>query len=470
MKLNELNIEQAHQGLLDKKFSAVELTQACLDEINKADDEIDAFLAINSELALKQASQADERITEGKKINQLEGIPLAIKDNLCISGQKVTAGSKMLENYVATYDATVIEKLRNQGAVFVGKTNMDEFAMGSSTETSAFAKTRNPLDLDYTPGGSSGGSAAAVAASMALGALGSDTGGSIRQPAAFCGLIGFKPTYGMVSRYGLLAMASSLDQIGPLTKSVDDTRQIFEAICGKDDKDASTLNLDNWQDKTKKNFTIGVLQEAFDDGMDPEIKKQFEAKIKELTDLGFKIKEVSVKDIEKSLACYYVLMPAEVSSNLGRYDGVLFGDQKVDSKNLEEFLVKNRTAGFGEEAKRRIMLGTFVLSAGYRDAYYKQAQKVRQVIKYNFDKVFEEVDFIVSPTTPTSAFKLGEKIEDPMEMYLSDIYTCPANLAGLPAISIPLGQIDKLPTGLQIVGPQMSDRNLLDLAETIEKI
>jgi aspartyl-tRNA(Asn)/glutamyl-tRNA(Gln) amidotransferase subunit A len=470
MKLNELTISQAHQGLKNKDFSAVELTQVCLSKIEKNDSKIKAFLDVENESALLQAQKVDARISAGKEIEVLEGIPLAIKDNLCIKDWPTTAGSKMLKNYKAPYDATVIEKLNNVGAILLGKTNMDEFAMGSSTETSAFGTTKNPLDLSRTPGGSSGGSAAAVSSGMALGSLGSDTGGSIRQPAAFCGLVGFKPTYGMVSRYGLIAMASSLDQIGPLGKTVDDVRQIFRVIRGQDDKDSTTLNLENWQKKQKKNLTLGILEEAMGDGLDSEIKKQLEKTINELETLGFIIKTISLKDIEKSLACYYVIMPAEVSSNMGRYDGIRFGDQVIQAQNLDDFYIKTRTAGFGDEVKRRIMLGTFVLSSGYCEAYYRQAQGVRQVIKQNFTKAFSEVDFIISPTTPTPAFKLGEKLSNPLEMYLSDIYTCPANLAGLPAISIPIGKVGKLPIGLQIMGPAMSDENLFDLAETILKI
>ncbi|MFA7662670.1 MAG: Asp-tRNA(Asn)/Glu-tRNA(Gln) amidotransferase subunit GatA [Patescibacteria group bacterium] len=470
MKLNELTIDQAHQGLVAKDFSAVELTQACLNCIEKTDSKINAFLSLDSKNALEQAVVVDQRISANKKIEILEGIPLAIKDNICIEKTKTTAGSKMLENYLAPYSATVFNKLHEQGVVVLGKTNMDEFAMGSSTETSAFGPTKNPHDLKCSPGGSSGGSAAAVASGMALGALGSDTGGSIRQPASFCGLVGFKPTYGRVSRYGLLAMASSLDQIGPLGKTVNDVRQIFKVIEGRDDKDATTINLDNFKTKTKKNLRIGLLKESLGQGLDPKIETEIRKIIQKLNGLGIEVEEVSVPEIDKSLACYYVIMPAEVSSNLSRYDGVRFGDQKIAAKNLEEYYIKTRSAGFGDEVKRRIMLGTFVLSAGYCDAYYRQAQKVRQVIKNNFDQVFQAFDFIISPTTPTPAFKLGEKVDDPLAMYLSDIYTAPANLAGLPAISLPIGKIGKLPIGLQIMGPQMSDYEVLNFAEIIEKI
>ena len=470
MNLNKLTIEQAHKGLLDRDFSAVELTQSCLDCIEKSNPEINAFISVSTESALAQAKLADKRIAGKKNIDILEGIPLAIKDNICIEKTKTTAGSKMLENYIAPYSATVFEKLHAKGAVILGKTNMDEFAMGSSTETSFFGATRNPHNLDCTPGGSSGGSAAAVSAGMAIGALGSDTGGSIRQPAAFCGLVGFKPTYGRVSRHGLLAMASSLDQIGPIGKSVGDVRQILKVIEGIDVKDSTTLDLGNEKVKRQKTLRIGLLKESLGKGLHPEIEAKVKHIVEKLTGLGIEVEEVSVPEIEKSLACYYVIMPAEVSSNLSRYDGIRFGKQEIDAKNLEEYYTNIRNDGFGDEVKRRIMLGTFVLSAGYRDAYYHQAQKVRIVIKNNFDKVFEDYDFIISPTTPTPAFKLGEKVSDPLAMYLSDIYTAPANLAGLPSISLPIGEVDNLPIGLQVTGPQLSDYNLLDFAEIIEKI
>ena len=470
MKLNELTIKQAHRGLEKKEFSAVELTQACLDIIAKTDKKINAFISVEKDFALAQARAADKRIADNKKIDILEGIPLAIKDNICIEKIKTTAGSKMLKNYITPYSATVYDKLHSDGAVILGKTNMDEFAMGSSTETSAFGPTANPHDLKYSPGGSSGGSAAAVAGGMALGALGSDTGGSIRQPASFCGLVGFKPTYGRVSRHGLLAMASSLDQIGPLGKTVDDVRQILKSIEGQDSKDSTTIDLKNQKLKSSKKIRVAVLKEAMGAGLDPEIKSKINEVIEKLNKLGVEIEEVSVSEIDKALACYYVIQPAEASSNLSRYDGIRFGQQEIKSKNLEEYYVKTRSVGFGDEVKRRIMLGTFVLSAGYRDAYYHQAQKVRLVIKNNLDKVFEKFDFIISPTTPTPAFKLGEKVDDPLAMYLSDIYTAPANLAGLPAVSLPIGKTGKLPVGLQIMGPQLSDYSLLDFAEMAEKI
>ena len=478
MDLTRLTIKEAHQGLVKKEFSALELCKAYLDKIKKKDRELFAFLTVNEDLALSQAKRIDNLISGGKEISPIAGIPAAIKDNILVENIRCTAGSKILENFIAPYDATVIKKLKNAGVVFVGKTNMDEFAMGSSTETSYFGPTRNPFDLERVPGGSSGGSTAAVASQMCLGALGSDTGGSIRQPASFCGVVGFKPTYGSVSRYGLIAMASSLDQIGPITKTVEDAKMLFNSIKGEDRFDSTSVKVSNRKIKEIKN--LKTMKIGFIDTQPTDKSQKIYNKTIEKLKKYFKKVEITsqLKDVlDLALACYYIIMFAEVSSNLARYDGIKYGysklktkNEKLKTKNLLEVYLQSRAEGFGAEAKRRIMLGTYVLSAGYYEAYYKSAQKARAKIRKAFEEVFKQYDLLILPTSPTLPFKVGEKINDPLVMYLSDIYTVSANIAGLPAISVPIGKVDNLPVGLQIVGPAWSEDKLFDLAKVIETI
>lgn len=479
-QFSNLTIQSAHAGLIKKQFSCLELVNFYLDKIKKEKDELNDFLNLTEKLALEQAKKVDDKIAGGEKIGPLEGIPMAIKDNILVEGYKTTAGSKILENYTASYDATVIEKLKKAGAIIIGKTNLDEFAMGSSTENSAYGVVKNPLDTGRVSGGSSGGSAAAVAANHCLGALGSDTGGSVRQPASFCGVVGFKPSYGAVSRYGLIAMASSLDQIGLLAKTVEDARLIFNVIKGKDSLDSTTV--DNARYKIRntryKNLKIGIPKEYFGQGISKGVKEIIEKTIKDSEKIG-EIREVSLPYTEYALAVYYIIMPAEVSANLARYDGIKYGyshpagDHPKGGASLLDFYLKTRADGFGDEVRRRIILGTYVLSAGYYEAYYGKAQKVRALIKKEFEKVFSPstggVDILLTPTAPTAAFKIGEK-KDPLSMYLSDIYTVPASLAGLPAISIPAGMTGELPVGLQIIGPQFEDDLLLEVAGRYKKI
>lgn len=483
MNFEDLTIEKAHQGLLKKEFSALELTKFFLEKIENENPKIFAFLKIDEKSAISQAKEIDEKILTGQEISYLAGIPCAIKDNILVEGLECTAGSKILEKYIAPYDATVVKKLKEKGAIILGKTNLDEFAMGSSTEYSFFGPTKNPIDLTKVPGGSSGGSAAAVAANFCLFALGSDTGGSIRQPAAFCGIVGFKPTYGAVSRFGLIAFASSLDQIGPMTKTVRDCEIVFEAIKGKDEMDSTSVEtqpLNHSTTRPLKELKIGVPKEYFIKGIDPEVEKVVKKAIKKYEEMGAKIEEISLPHTEYALPCYYILAPAEASSNLARYDGIKYGysknsklkaqSSKVKSQNSKvlDVYFESRGEGFGPEVKRRIMLGTFTLSAGYFEAYYLRAQKVRLLIKKDFEEAFKKVDFIFTPTTPTLPFLLGEKLKDPVLMYLSDIFTVPVNLAGLPAISIPCGKIGNLPVGLQIIGPAYSDFRVIEIAKFYE--
>ena len=473
MHLHDLTIKKFHQGLLDKQFSAAEIVKEYYDRIETRDQEIEAYLSLAKEDAFLQAEKTDIKIAKGETLNPLDGAPLAIKDNILISGQPATAASKMLEKYVAAYDATVISKLKSSGAVFLGKTNMDEFAMGSSTETSAFKRTKNPRDLERVPGGSSGGSVAAVADSMALAALGSDTGGSIRQPASFCGVVGLKPTYGAVSRYGLIAMASSLDHIGPITKTVEDAEILFKAIAGEDLLDSTSANFPV-EDKPEltldnlKNMTIGIPDEYFVGGLDQLTSQALDNSIKLFKSLGINFKNIHLPHTKYALSCYYIIMPAEVSSNLSRLDGVRYARLK-DSNNLLDLYRQNKSAGFGDEVQRRIMLGTFVLSSGYYDAYYSKAQKVRSLIKNDFMEAFKEVDMILTPVAPTVPFKFGEKTNDPLAMYLSDIFTIPVNLAGLPAISIPANQKPELPVGFQLIGKHWREREILTAGKYYEQ-
>ena len=481
MDIRGLTIKKFHESLIKKQFSASEITKAFFDYIEKKDTEIGAYLRLSKDSALSQAEVVDEDLSAGREVDILAGVPLAIKDNILIENEPTTAASKILANYRAAYDATVIKKLKQAGAVFLGKTNMDEFAMGSSTENSGFKITKNPHDLERVPGGSSGGSAAAVAADMAVAALGSDTGGSIRQPAGFCGVVGLKPTYGAVSRYGLIAMASSLDQIGPITKTVEDAEILFDIIKGKDQLDSTSVESQIANRKSQiADYTIGIPKEYFVAGLNKEVGEAIDEAIKKLKSLGIKFKEISLPHTKYALSCYYIIMPAEVSANLARFDGIRYAqisNLKSQISNLRDIYFKQRGEGFGEEVKRRIILGTFVLSSGYYDAYYSKAQKVRKLIKEDFDKAFKEVDVILTPVSPTPAFKIGEKTDDPLQMYLSDIFTIPVNLAGLPAISIPVNlkaQNSKLkanlPIGFQLIGKHFHEADILAVGQQYEQV
>jgi aspartyl-tRNA(Asn)/glutamyl-tRNA(Gln) amidotransferase subunit A len=479
--LEELTIKSFHDGLVKKKFSALEIAQAFFRRIKEADGKIGAYLNLNEESALREAEATDVAIAEGENVGVLAGVPLAVKDNMLVKGAPTTAASKMLEGYVASYDAGVIRKLKSEKTVFLGRTNMDEFAMGSSTENSAFHPTKNPHDTARVPGGSSGGSAAAVGANMALAALGSDTGGSIRQPAAFCGVVGLKPTYGAVSRSGLIAMCSSLDQIGPITKTVEDAAILFGAIAGQDPLDATSASHEYGDDllcpklKTIKKLIVGIPEEYFGDGISQEVRSGVECAIEKIKSLGLAFKKISLPHTKYALSAYYIVMPAEVSSNLARFDGIRYAPKtKGQELGLRELYFKNRGLGFGTETKRRIILGTFVLSSGYYDAYYEKAQRVRSLVKRDFKDAFEDVDIILVPVTPTPAFKIGEKINDPLSMYLSDIFTIPVNLAGLPAISIPVKKYacpsSELPIGFQLIGKWWHETDILGLGQFYEKI
>ena len=471
-------IQELHNKLINHEITATQLVEDYFTVIEEKDSQIQAFLTLTKKQALEEAKKVDEKISRGEKIGILEGIPYAVKDNILVKGVKTTAGSKILENYVASYDATVIKKLKNEGAILLGKTNPDEFAMGSSTENSAFFTTKNPWDLTRVPGGSSGGSAAAVSAQMCAFSLGSDTGGSIRQPAAFCGIIGLKPSYGAVSRYGLISMASSLDIIGPLATSVEDAEIVFQVISGKDEMDSTSCDLKQIQDTRYKiqNTRFGLPQEYFVKGLDEEIKDKIEVVIQKLQNQKIQIAKVSLPSTPYALPCYYIIMPAEVSSNLARYDGIRYAPNSKfqipnSNLNLKDLYFRTRGYGFGQEVRRRIILGTYVLSKGYYDAYYKKAQKVRRLIIEEFNKIFGDVNFLITPTTPTPAFKIGEKSADPLSMYLSDIFTVAANIGGLPAINLPIGFTkNNLPIGLQIIGPYGSDYSLLQIARTIENM
>jgi aspartyl-tRNA(Asn)/glutamyl-tRNA(Gln) amidotransferase subunit A len=472
LALHKLTIHEAQDLLQKGQISSVELTQAIIDRIVAVDNDVKAYLTLTPELALEQAREADRRRAAGED-NPLLGIPLAIKDVICTRGVPTTCGSKILENFVPPYDATVMAHLGTQGAVLLGKTNMDEFAMGSSTENSAYSVTHNPWDLSRVPGGSSGGSAAAIAADECLGALGSDTGGSVRQPAALCGVVGLKPTYGRVSRYGLVAFASSLDQIGPLGKDVTDCAILMNAIARYDRRDSTSVDapVPNYTKALVddiKGMRVGVPQEYFIEGMQPEVEQRVREAIDKLAELGAEVAEVSLPHTEYSLPTYYLIAPAEASANLARYDGVKYG-LSLQEGELWDNYEKTRQFGFGAEVKRRIMLGTYALSAGYYDAYYLKAQKVRTLIKEDFDRAFADVDVVVAPTSPTVAFKIGEKVDDPLQMYLSDIFTLSVNLAGICGISIPCGFADSLPVGLQIIGKPFAEETILQVAYAYEQ-
>ena len=474
MELYKLTIHELKEKLKRREISAKELTLEFIKRIERVEKDIHSFITLTKDDALKQAEDIDNKINAGKDLPLL-GIPLAIKDLICIRGVRTTCGSKILSNYIPPYDATVIKKMRESGAIFLGKLNMDEFAMGSSTETSHFGVTRNPWNLDVIPGGSSGGSAASVSADECAGSLGSDTGGSIRQPASMCGITGLKPTYGRVSRFGLVAFASSLDQIGPMTKDVTDTTILMNVISGRDPLDSTSADVPV-PDFTKsllnnvKGLKIGIPKEYFVEGMDGDVEKSVRDAVELFKKLGAEIKEVSLPHTDYAVSAYYVIAPAEASSNLARYDGVKYGYRTDNSKNLLSMYKKTREEGFGAEVKRRIMLGTYTLSSGYYDAYYLKAQKVRTLIKKDFDDAFKNCDILLTPTAPTPAFKIGEKFDNPIQMYLSDIFTISVNLAGVPAISIPCGfSKDGLPIGLQIIGRHFNEETIIRAAYTFEQ-
>lgn len=474
MELYYLSIGEASELLRRREVSSEELTRAVLARIEELEPRLRAFVTVTPELALEQARRADRRLREGDA-PPLCGIPAAVKDNICTQGVRTTCSSRMLENFVPPYDATVIERLFREGMVMVGKTNMDEFAMGSSTENSAFFPTRNPWDLSRVPGGSSGGSAAAVAAGEAVYALGSDTGGSIRQPASFCGVVGLKPTYGLVSRFGLVAFASSLDQIGPITRRVYDCALVLNAIAGPDPRD-STSAPRPVPDYTAalipeiKGMRLGVPKEYFPEGLQPEVRDVLLKAIAKLEELGAEVDwELSLPHTKYALAAYYIVAPSEASANLARYDGVKYGFSFTKGESMWDDMENTRRLGFGAEVKRRIMLGTYALSAGYYDAYYLKALKVRTLIREELEEAFQKYHALLTPTSPTVAFALGEKVFDPLQMYLSDVFTIPVNMAGIPGISVPAGMADSLPVGLQILGPAFGEETILRLAYTYEQ-
>jgi aspartyl-tRNA(Asn)/glutamyl-tRNA(Gln) amidotransferase subunit A len=474
MELCQLTAYQLHEMLMRKEVTSREITESVLKRIARVEDRIHAFITLTPDVARQQAALADARIQKGET-TPLTGIPLAIKDLICTQGVRTTCGSHILENYIPPYDATVIEKLKAAGAVLVGKANMDEFAMGSSTENSFFGPTRNPWDLERIPGGSSGGAAAAVAAGECIASLGSDTGGSIRQPASCCGVVGIKPTYGRVSRYGLVAFASSLDQIGPFSKDVRDAALLLQAICGHDFRDSTSVNVpvpDFTQSLVDnvRGMILGIPKECFREGLDPEVESAFREAVRNLEKLGAKTVEVSLPHSEYALAVYYIIAPAEASSNLARYDGVKYGFRAKGSFDLMEMYKETRSQGFGAEVKRRIMLGTYALSAGYYEAYYRKAAQVRTLVRQDFEKTFAHCDVLLTPTAPTPAFKLGEKVDNPLQMYLSDIFTIPCNLAGLPGLSLPGGFSKQgLPIGLQILANHFQEEKMLRAAYVYEQ-
>ncbi len=475
MKLNQLKATELKELLKKKEVSSLEIVSSVFKEIKCKDKDMNSFITLIEEDAKKSAEKIDQKIARGEKLGSLAGIPVAIKDNICVKGNFCTCGSKILEIFVSPYDATVVEWLKKEDAVIIGKTNMDEFAMGSSNENSYFGPAKNPYDLKRIPGGSSGGSSACVASDMTILALGSDTGGSVRQPASLCGVVGLKPTYGLVSRYGLVAFASSLDQIGCLTKDVKDCAMLLSVIAGYDRRDSTSINFEK-KDYTKfledglKDINIGIPEEYFEKGLDKEVREAVLNGVKMLEKQGLKTFEVSMPHTDRAIATYYVLCTAEVSSNLARYDGAKYGFRPEGESDLASMYERTRSEGFGDEVKRRIILGTYVLSAGYYEAYYAKAQKVRTFIKEDFDQAFKKVDLLITPTSSTTAFKLKEKIDDPLTMYLSDIYTTSANLAGIPAISVPCGKDSKgLPIGLQIMGPPLSEELILRIGYFLER-
>ncbi len=473
--LNSRTAAELASLLESGEVSSVEIIEACLDRVDRVDGVVKAFLHCDRDDALAQAEASDLRRRKGESLGPLDGIPVALKDIVAVRGQPLTCASKMLENFVSPYDATALRNLREAGAVLFGRLNMDECAMGSSTENSAFGRTANPWDPTRVPGGSSGGSAAAVAAAETILSLGSDTGGSIRQPAAFCGTVGMKPTYGRISRYGLVAFASSLDQIGPFSRSVEDAALFLDAACGHDPLDSTSLPgretgfLNACRSDGERPWRIGLPREFFSEGIDGEVRESVEAAIRFYEEAGCSVEEVSLPHSPHAVPVYYILATAEASSNLARYDGVRYGHRSVEAADGIDLYYRSRGEGFGEEVKRRIMLGTYVLSSGYYDAYYLRAQKVRTLIRRDFDRVFEKVDCLIGPTTPTVAFREGEKTDDPLSMYLSDVYTISANLAGLPALSLPCGlNAEGCPIGLQLIAPVLKEGNLLAVAKRFE--
>lgn len=475
MEITELTVHELQEKLNSKELTITEITKAYVDRIEEKEKDVQAFVTVLAEDALKQAEQIQDKVEKGEIKGELAGIPIGIKDNICTRGVKTTCSSKMLENFVAPYNATVIEKINDENMIDLGKLNMDEFAMGGSTEYSYFKKTKNPWNLNKVPGGSSGGSAAAVAANLVPWALGSDTGGSIRQPSSFCGVVGLKPTYGLVSRYGLVAFASSLDQIGPITKDVRDSAMLLNIIAGHDEKDTTSSDRPK-VDYTKalkndvKGLKIGVPKEFFGKGINEEVKASLESAIEKYRELGAEVEEFSLDIAQYSLATYYIIACAEASSNLGRFDGIRYTYRTSEFKNLKELYKKSRSEGFGPEVKRRIILGTYVLSSGYYNAYYKKAQQVRTLVMNEFNKGFEKYDVILTPTSPTVAFDIGSKSDNPLEMYLADICTVSVNIAGLPGISIPCG-VDKegMPIGMQLIGNKFCEETILNAAYTFEQ-
>ncbi len=471
------SISELETMLDNREISAEELLKVHMERTAQVESKVCAFLSEYPESALEAAKASDKRRAEGKKLGALDGIPVGLKDVLAVRGQKLTCASKMLENYVSPYTGTAMENLESQGAVFWGRLNMDEFAMGSSCENSAFKKTCNPWDLSRIPGGSSGGSAAAVSAGECVCSLGSDTGGSIRQPASFCGVVGLKPTYGLVSRYGLAAFASSLDQIGPFARSVKDAAILLNGVAGYDRRDSTSVNIEipNYASSLNadslKGAKIGVPKEYFADGMNAEVRAAIEGSIKKCAEAGAEIVEISLPHTDLAIPVYYIIATAEASSNLARYDGVRYTHRSVEARDVVDMYFKSRAEGFGQEVKRRIILGSYVLSSGYYDAYYLRAQKVRTLIRQDFERAFEKVDVIMTPTCPTTAFKFGEKTADPLAMYLNDIYTINVNLAGLPGISVPCAiATDGLPIGVQMIGKAFDESNLLSYAHAFENI
>ena len=469
MELYELTVHELLEKLDNKEITLEDITKSYIDRINDKEKDVQAFVTLTTDEALEQVEQIEERKTK------LSGIPIGIKDNMCIKGVKTTCSSKMLENFVAPYNATVIEKLNDEGLVSLGKLNMDEFAMGASTEYSAFKVTKNPWNLNTVPGGSSGGSAAAVAANLVPWALGSDTGGSIRQPSSLCGVVGLKPTYGLVSRYGLVAFASSLDQIGPITKDVADSAMLLNVITGHDEKDSTSVKVDK-KDYTKalvkdvKGLKIGVPKEYFGEGINEEVKQSVKAAVKKYEEMGAIVEECSLDIADEALAVYYIICCAEASSNLGRFDGIRYGYRTKNFNSLKDIYKNSRSEGFGAEVKRRIILGTYVLSSGYYDAYYKKAQKVRTLIKKEFEKLFEKYDVLLTPTSPSVAYEIGTKSNNPLEMYLADLCTVTVNIAGLPGISVPCGVDSKgMPIGMQLIGKQFDEETLIKAAYTYEQ-
>ena len=475
MNITELTVHELKEKLANKELTISEITEAYVNRINEKEKDVEAFVTTLCDEALEKAKNIEEKVNNGEITGSLAGIPIGIKDNINTKGVKTTCSSKMLENFVSPYDATVIEKINAENMINLGKLNMDEFAMGGSTEYSAFHVTKNPWNLNAVPGGSSGGSAAAVASQMVPWALGSDTGGSIRQPASFCGVVGLKPTYGLVSRYGLVAFASSLDQIGPITKDVEDAAMLLNVITGHDEKDTTSENIEK-VDYTKalkndvKGLKIGIPKEFFAEGINSEVKEKLEQAIEKYKELGAEVEEFSLDIANYSLATYYIIACAEASSNLGRFDGIRYGYRTPNFTNLKELFRNSRSEGFGSEVKRRIILGTYVLSSGYYDAYYKKAQQVRTLVKSKFDKAFSKYDVILTPTSPTVAFDIGTKSSNPLEMYLADICTVSVNIAGLPGISIPCGvDSNGMPIGMQLIGQKFSEETILNAAYTYEQ-